>query len=234
MLSTLSFTVKSSERVAVLGPSGAGKTTLLRIVAGLEEPDEGTVMIGGDREAPLHTVAMVSQEANLFPWLTVERNITFPLEAKGIRRDEARSRVSQVLEITQMSGYRDLYPSELSGGMKQRVAFGRAIVLDPAVLLLDEPFGALDAIAREEIQEEFLGWWRLGRPTTVLITHSAEEAAFLADKILFFVGGHEPTFKTLDFREDPLTTFDDVSVKDYRTTGQFYERVSRIRKIGRA
>lgn len=233
VLSGLSFSVEPSERVAILGPSGTGKTTLLRVISGLEEPDEGSVRIGLDSRSTPHVIAMVSQEANLFPWLTVERNIAFPLEAKGIPREEARLRTGQVLETTRMSRFKKLYPSELSGGMKQRTAFARAIVLDPSVFLLDEPFGALDAMAREEMQEEFLSWWSLGRPTTVLITHSVEEAAFLADRVLYFIGGSGNTLKELDFQRHSLSTFGEIPVRDYRSSNVFYERISMIRNLAR-
>jgi len=164
--------------------------------------------------------------------LTVEQNLKFPLKANGVPKEEARDRIQRVLELTRMVQFRNLYPSELSGGMKQRVSFGRGIILEPSILLLDEPFGALDAMARELIQEEFLDWWNSSRPTTVLVTHSVEEAAFLADKVFIFVNGSRKPLKTLEFHHDISTSHSRVKgkVAGFRSSTEFLERVARLRE----
>lgn len=229
VLSNLSFEIQPSDRVAVLGPSGVGKTTLLRILGDLEQSYDGVVEISRTSCGDRPKVITITQEPNLFPWLTVERNLMFPLRANGVPREESKARIERVLESTQMSGFRNLYPSELSGGMKQRASFGRGIILEPSVLLLDEPFGALDAMAREEIQEEFLNWWNASRPTTVIVTHSVEEAAFLADRIFILVGEGAIPKGIIDLRFGELSPFPGEK-EEFRTSTNFFRRVARIRK----
>jgi NitT/TauT family transport system ATP-binding protein len=171
--------------VAVVGPSGCGKSTLLRLVAGLEMPDAGTMRrYGTPLDGPSHEVGIVFQEHVLFPWTTVLENVLLPAEILSLPKEVARERAMRLLEITGLKDFAHVRPQMLSGGMKQRAAFCRALLADPRLLLLDEPFGALDALTREELSLELSRLWQdLGR-TALLITHDIEEAILLGDRIL--------------------------------------------------
>lgn len=184
-LSAVSFTVGEGEFLTLLGPSGCGKSTLLRIVAGLEEPTSGEVRLDGRPIAgPGPERGMVFQSYTLFPWLTVRQNIEFGLELKGVPRSERRAVADRYLNLIGLSGFENALPKNLSGGMKQRVAIARALANDPEVLLMDEPFGALDAQTRTVMQEVLLGAWEESRKTILFVTHDVEEAVFLADRVL--------------------------------------------------
>ena len=171
--------------VCLVGPSGCGKSTLLRILAGLLRPAEGRVLLDGQ---PLtraqRRVGIVFQKANLMPWRTVSGNLSLPLELAGIPPTEREERTCAMLELTGLEGFAGAYPGALSGGMAQRVAIGRALIHDPEVLLLDEPFGALDALTREQMSEELLRIWARHRKTVLMVTHSIPEAVLLADRVL--------------------------------------------------
>ena len=184
-LEEVSFTVHDREFVAIVGPSGCGKTTCLRMAAGLEFPTSGTVTVGGERVTqPGPERAVVFQQFALFPWKTVWENIDFGLKCKG---GEAASRVQpieQAIQLMGLSGYETAYPHQLSGGMQQRVAIARAYVLNPEVLLMDEPFGALDAQTRTLMQEELVRLCRDYPRTVLFITHAVEEAVYLADRVV--------------------------------------------------
>jgi len=184
-LERLSFAVYSQEFVCVLGPSGSGKSTLLRILAGLLTPSEGQVIYHGE---PLHSprreIGLVFQKANLMPWRTVMQNILLPLELQGMPRQAALERAWELIELVGLQGFEDSLPRDLSGGMAQRVAIARALVHDPDLLLLDEPFGGLDALTRERMGTELLRIWQRERKTVVMVTHSISEALFLADRVL--------------------------------------------------
>jgi NitT/TauT family transport system ATP-binding protein len=184
-LERLSFSVCPQEFVCVLGPSGSGKSTLLRILAGLMPPSEGEVLYRGKpvRE-PRREVGMVFQRANLMPWRTVLHNITLPLELQHVPQTEALRRAQELVELVGLQGFEDTLPRDLSGGMAQRVAIARALVHDPEMLLLDEPFGGLDALTRERMGEELLRIWQMRRKTVVMVTHSISEALYLADRVL--------------------------------------------------
>jgi NitT/TauT family transport system ATP-binding protein len=171
--------------VAVVGPSGCGKSTLLRLVAGLDMPDDGTMRRYGTLlEGPSHEVGIVFQEHVLFPWITVLENVLLPADVLALPKAAARDRAMRLLEMTGLKNFAHLRPQMLSGGMKQRAAFCRALLADPRLLLLDEPFGALDALTREELSRELSRLWQdLGR-TALLITHDIEEAILLGDRIL--------------------------------------------------
>lgn len=233
VLRDISFRIEPSERVAILGPSGSGKTTILRLIAGLEKPDGGEITIGTGAVPRPPRVVTMTQEANLFPWLSVGGNIDFPLEAEGMPKAKRRSLTTEALETVRMTNFKDLYPSEISGGMRQRTAFGRAIVTNPDVLLMDEPFGALDAMAREEIQEEFVRWWDSLRPTTILVTHSAEEAAFMADRVIVIAGDQHapPKTITLAYRDDGGFDTHHLRAKEFRTSEEFLGWVADIRRL---
>jgi NitT/TauT family transport system ATP-binding protein len=178
----LSITIGSGEFVAFVGPSGCGKSTLLRILAGLDVPDGGTVTIGG--AAAASRSAMVFQETSIFPWKTVADNIAFGLRAQGMARSEYAPRVDEALRLVGLSKFRNHYPSQISGGMKQRAAIARAIVTDPSVLLMDEPFAALDAQNRTILQHELANICEQTGTTVVYITHSIDEALMLGDRAI--------------------------------------------------
>lgn len=187
VLDSINFQVYSSEFVCVLGPSGSGKSTLLRVMGGLLPPSAGQVILEGRRlVGPPSGVGIVFQKANLMPWRTVLQNITLPLELQGVPVNEARRSASELIELVGLKGFENSLPRDLSGGMAQRVAIARALVHDPDVLLLDEPFGALDAITRERMGEELLRIWGVRHKTVVMITHDISEAVFLADRVLVF------------------------------------------------
>ena len=184
-LEDVSLQVRGGEFVAIVGPSGCGKSTLLRILGGLLVPTAGAVYLDGrPLTSPQRQVAYVFQNVNLLPWRTVLRNVLLPLDVAGTARAEAVSRAENVLALVGLDGFADLYPRELSGGMAQRVAIARALVAEPELLLLDEPFGALDALSREQMNLELLRIWRARQVTAVMVTHDLQEAIFLADRVL--------------------------------------------------
>jgi len=184
-LERISFTLREQEFVCVLGPSGSGKSTLLRVLAGLLNPTGGEVLFRGHRlDGPRRSVGFVFQKANLMPWRTVLENITLPLELEGEEHHRAQKKAQEMVELVNLEGFEDSLPRDLSGGMAQRVAIARALVHDPEVLLLDEPFGALDALTRERMGEELLRIWQAQRKTVLMVTHSIPEALFLADRVL--------------------------------------------------
>jgi len=186
-LSDINLYVADKEFVCFIGPSGCGKTTLLRITAGLEKPDSGTLTVNNEPiTGPGPDRGMVFQEYSLFPWRTVLKNITFSLELKKIPKSEREKIARDFLKVVGLSKFADSYPHELSGGMKQRVAIARALVNDPDVLLMDEPFGAVDAQTRNRLQHELLNIWENKKKTVLFITHSVDEAVFLADKVVVF------------------------------------------------
>lgn len=184
-LDDVSFEVGEREFVAIVGPSGCGKTTLLRMAAGLDFPSAGSVRVG-EREVtgPGPDRAVVFQQFALFPWKTVEENIGFGLRCKGTSADARNGIVARYIELMGLQGYERAYPQQLSGGMQQRVAIARSYALDPDVLLMDEPFGALDAQTRVVMQEELIKLCRVNPRTALFITHSVEEAVYLADRVV--------------------------------------------------
>jgi NitT/TauT family transport system ATP-binding protein len=185
VLRNIRFNVTSGEFVSIIGPSGCGKTTLLRILHGLEPATSGTVsMLGRRVEGPSSRSAMVFQQFNLFPWLTVTQNVAFGLEVARVPAAESAERTNRFVRLVGLEGFEKHFPHELSGGMQQRVGLARALALDPDILLLDEPFGALDAITREQLQREIAGILALSPKTAVFITHNMDEAIFFSDRIL--------------------------------------------------
>ena len=183
-LQNTSFTMQQSEFVTLLGPSGCGKSTILKIVAGLEEPTTGEVLINGRKVAgPGRDRGMVFQSYTLFPWLTVQQNIEFGLDVAGRAKSERRDISQHFIEKIGLRSFENAYPRELSGGMKQRVAIARALANDPEVLLMDEPFGALDAQTRTVMQELLLDIWDESHKTIIFVTHDVEEAVFIGDTI---------------------------------------------------
>jgi NitT/TauT family transport system ATP-binding protein len=189
-LDDINLTIGEREFVAVVGPSGCGKTTLLRMVAGLEMPSSGAVRVGGKVvRKPGPDRAVVFQQFALFPWKTVRENIAFGLKCKGVDRRKRDDIALKYLELMSMAGTEDSYPHQLSGGMQQRVAIARSYAIEPDVLLMDEPFGALDAQTRTVMQEELMRVTRVNPRTVLFITHSVEEALFLADRVIVLSRG---------------------------------------------
>jgi NitT/TauT family transport system ATP-binding protein len=184
-LHDVSFEVAEKEFVAIVGPSGCGKTTLLRMAAGLEFPTSGSVRVNNrDVTEPGPDRAVVFQQFALFPWKSVDENIGFGLKCRGMKESERAKIVAHFVQLMGLAGYERAYPHQLSGGMQQRVAIARSYALDPGVLLMDEPFGALDAQTRVVMQEELIKLSRLNPRTVLFITHSVEEAVYLADRVV--------------------------------------------------
>jgi len=190
-LQDVSFSVDTREFVCVLGPSGSGKSTLLRILGGLLIPTGGEVILGGrPLRGPHPKVGLVFQDPNLMPWRSVVQNVLLPLELRGIPNGDAQFQAQAILNLVGLQGFEHYLPRDLSGGMAQRVAIARSLVHDPDVLLLDEPFGALDALTRERMGVELSRIWQARRKTVLMVTHAIDEAILLADRIL--VLGSQP------------------------------------------
>lgn len=187
--------------LCVIGRTGCGKTTLLRMIAGLDAPTDGEISFNGERTTgPSPERGFVFQEYVLFPWRTVEKNIEFGLEVKGMGREEREKLVKRYIELVGLKGFEKYLPKELSGGMKQRVAIARALVNDPKILLMDEPFGALDAQTRNKMQEELLRIWEKEHKTVIFVTHNVDEALFLADRIVVMACGPGRVEEVLDVK----------------------------------
>lgn len=181
----IDLTIEPGELVVIVGESGSGKTTLLRIVAGLETADEGSVVVGGRQVEGLNTeCGIVFQEPRLLPWLVVRKNVSIGLELRKLPRAAIERTVAQFLDLVGLREFASAYPSQLSGGMAQRVGIARALAINPEILLLDEPLGALDAMTRMRMQGELERIWLERKVTTVMVTHDIEEAVYLADKIV--------------------------------------------------
>ena len=183
----LSLSVDEYEFVSIVGPSGCGKSTFLHIVGGFEPATGGEVQLNGRPiGAPGPDRGMMFQELSLFPWLTAIENVSWPLEMKGLGKRERLAKAGEYLDLVHLSRFADLYPGQLSGGMKQRVALARLFALDPDVMLMDEPFGALDSQTRELLQEELQSIWRRARKTALFVTHDIDEAIYLATRLIVF------------------------------------------------
>lgn len=183
-LSNINLCVDEGEFLCIIGPSGCGKSTLLRILAGLYQQSAGEVVVNKNGASNRPTNAVVFQEYAIFPWRTVSENVAFGLEMRGVPRGEREKRTSAYLSKVGLTQFANHYPYQLSGGMKQRVALARALATDPEILLMDEPFGALDAQTRSVLQEELVRIWEEEKKTVVYITHSIEEAIMLGDRVV--------------------------------------------------
>jgi NitT/TauT family transport system ATP-binding protein len=184
-LGPLTLGVEAGEFVCVVGPSGCGKSTLLRVIAGLQAPTRGEAVLDGDAiRGPSQRVGVMFQDANLMPWRTVRDNIALPLEMANTSKADRYRTVNDLLPMLGLTDFPTAYPGELSGGMAQRVALGRVLVQRPDVLLLDEPFGALDAMTREQVSADLLRIWAQTRQTVIMVTHDINEAVLLADRVL--------------------------------------------------
>jgi NitT/TauT family transport system ATP-binding protein len=221
----VTFDLYPQEFVCVLGPSGSGKSTLLRVIAGLVQPTSGKIIFahhGNLGENP--RISLVFQQSNLMPWRTVLENILLPLEMQNIRGKTARSQARDLIELVGLQGFEDNWPRDLSGGMAQRVAIARSLIQDPDLLLLDEPFGSLDAITRERMEMELLRIWQARRKTVLMVTHSISEALLLSDRVLVFTP--RPGQVSLDMPVDlPRPRLDEM-----RYTPHFGELAHRLRK----
>lgn len=184
-LSDISLHIADNEFVSIVGRSGCGKTTLLNLIAGLIKPSEGDILIDGITvQGPGSDRGMVFQDSALFPWLTAIENIEFGPRNQGVDKKTRRNQAQELVELVRLKGFERKYPHELSGGMQQRVAIARALAMDPDILLMDEPFGALDELTRTEMQQELLRIWDARKKTVVFITHSINEALILSDRVV--------------------------------------------------
>lgn len=184
-LEDITLEVGEGEFVSLVGPSGCGKSTLLKILAGLISPTNGQILLRGKlAEGPQSDIGVVFQEATLLPWLTVLRNVLVPADVAGIPRARLQQRALELLDLVGLGGFHNKYPNELSGGMQQRVAICRALLRHPAILLMDEPFGALDALTRDRMNIELLRIWQAERNTVFFVTHSIPEAVTLSDRVV--------------------------------------------------
>ena len=184
-LGDVSFSVAEGEFCCVVGPSGCGKTTLLRAIAGLDDPDGGSILVGGDPVTdPGLDRGMVFQEYALFPWRTVRGNVRFGLDRPACDCPDCEARVRELIDLVGLDGFEDAYPKELSGGMKQRVGIARALAPDPGILLMDEPFGSVDARTRDRLHAELLDIWTQTGQTVVFVTQDIDEAVTLADRVV--------------------------------------------------
>ena len=224
-LEDVSFEIKKSEFVAIIGPSGCGKSTLLDILAGLSAQSEGQVVIDGKEVNGTDLQrGIVMQGYALFPWRTVRRNVEYGLEIRGVPKAERQEISRKYIELVNLKGFENRYPHELSGGMKQRVAIARALAYDPEILLMDEPFGALDAQTRENLQEELIKIWNEPKKPIIFLTHSIDEAVYRADKIVV-LSANPGTVKEI------VEVEIDRSVKGIRQSPQFNKICSRVSRF---
>ncbi len=215
-LSKVNLTVHDGDFVSFIGPSGCGKTTLLRVIADLEQASEGHISVNGmkpDEARHKRAYGYVFQAPALYPWRTIERNVALPLEIMGFSSSERARRISRNLDLVNLKGFEKKFPWQLSGGMQQRVSIARALAFDPKLLLMDEPFGALDEIVRDKLNQQLLELWRHTGKTVVFVTHSIPEAVFLSThivvmsprpgRIIDVIETKFPKERTLDIRETP-------------------------------
>ncbi len=215
-LSDIDLKIEEGDFVSFIGPSGCGKTTLLRVIADLEQPTGGSISVNGmsPHEARLkRAYGYVFQAAALYPWRTIEKNIALPLEIMGLSRDEQRERISRNMELVNLAGFEKKFPWQLSGGMQQRASIARALSVEPDLLLMDEPFGALDEIVRDHLNDKLHQLWDKTNKTVVFVTHSIPEAVYLSTKIVVLcprpgriydvIESDLPRNRTLDMRESP-------------------------------
>jgi len=228
IMQDISFDVKDSDFVALVGPSGCGKSTLLRLIQGLDKPTDGKIYF---RDQPVDAVcskmAMVFQSFALYPWLTVAQNVAFGIEAAGWPPDRIKSQVDRYISVTGLDGFQEAYPRELSGGMRQRVGLARALAVEPSVLLMDEPFSALDPLTAESLREEILQLWQdpqLPPDAVLLVSHNIEEAIQLADRII--VLSRRPSHVLAEVEVDLERPRDRKSAGFYELTDRVYSLIT--------
>jgi len=215
-LSDIDLTINAGEFVSFIGPSGCGKTTLMRVIADLEAPTSGQILVNGmtpSEAREKRAYGYVFQAPALYPWRTVQKNIMLPLEIMGLSKDEQLARMNKNLSLVNLEGFEKKFPWQLSGGMQQRVSIARALAVEPDLLLMDEPFGALDEITRDHLNEQLLRLWDQTGKTVVFVTHSIPESVFLSSKIVVMsprpgkiidiIDCNLPRDRTLDIRESP-------------------------------
>jgi NitT/TauT family transport system ATP-binding protein len=225
-LTDVDLAIEKGDFVSFIGPSGCGKTTFLRVAADLEQPTAGSITVNGMSPAEARrnrAYGYVFQAAGLFPWRTIERNIRLPLEIMGYGRDEARERVARVLDLVELTGFEKKYPWQLSGGMQQRASIARALAFDADILLMDEPFGALDEIVRDKLNEQLLDLWARTGKTIGFVTHSIPEAVYLSTRIV--VMSPRPG-RVTDVIESPLPRERPLHIRESR---DFLEIAARVR-----
>ncbi len=230
-LSEVDLTVDKGDFVSFIGPSGCGKTTLVRVIADLEQPTAGHISVEGvtPHQARLGRIyGYVFQAPVLYPWRTVERNVTLPLEVMGLSGPERSQRAARYLELVNLKGFEKKFPWQLSGGMQQRVSIARALSFEPEMLLMDEPFGALDEITRDHLNEQLLRLWERTQKTVVFVTHSIPEAVFLSSKIVVMSPRPGRIIDVIDCNLRPDRTL------DVRETPEFLEIAHRVREGLRA
>jgi NitT/TauT family transport system ATP-binding protein len=230
-LRDVNLTINKGEFVSFIGPSGCGKTTFLRAIAALEHPTGGTLTVNGmtpDQARQARAYGYVFQAAGLYPWRTIAGNIGLPLEIMGFSKQEQRDRVARVLELVELSGFGKKFPWQLSGGMQQRASIARALAFDADILLMDEPFGALDEIVRDRLNEELLKLWARTGKTIGFVTHSIPEAVYLSTKIV--VMSPRPG-RITDIIDSPLPRIRPLDIRDSR---EFIEIAHRVREGLRA
>lgn len=230
-LSKVDLTVNKGDFVSFIGPSGCGKTTMLRVIADLEQPTGGTIQVNGTspREARLQRAyGYVFQSASLYPWRTIERNIALPLEIIGTPKAEQKAHIDAVMKLVNLDGFEKKYPWQLSGGMQQRASIARALAFDADLLLMDEPFGALDEIVRDHLNEQLLKLWADTKKTICFVTHSIPEAVYLSTKIIVMSPRPGRVIDVID------STLPDERPLDIRETPQFLAIAHRVREGLRA
>jgi NitT/TauT family transport system ATP-binding protein len=227
-LDAVDFTIGRGQFVSILGPSGCGKSTLLRIVAGLLRADAGAEVrvLGGVQSGVSDEVGVVFQTHNMLPWETTEANIRLAAEVRGLPKAEIDARLERLLPVLKLEKFRRNYPHELSGGMRQRAALGQTLIVQPQVLLLDEPFGALDALTRDQLNVELLRLWQQMRQTVMLITHSIPEAIFLSDRVL--VMSERPGRIVEDIAIDLPRPRDPRATKEAAAFGHYVVQLGRL------
>ncbi|MES0008278.1 ABC transporter ATP-binding protein [Mesorhizobium sp. M0062] len=235
-LSNVNLTIGKGEFVSFIGPSGCGKTTLLRVIADLEKPTSGTISVNGmmpEQAREKRAYGYVFQAAALFPWRTIERNVALPLEIIGLSRAEQAERIKRTMELVNLSGFEKKYPWQLSGGMQQRASIARALAFDADLLLMDEPFGALDEIVRDHLNEQLLELWARTNKTICFVTHSIPEAVYLSTRIVVMsprpgrvtdiIESTLPKERPLDIRETPEFLAIAARVRDGLRAGHSYD-----------
>ena len=223
-VSDVTMDVRQGDMVALVGPSGCGKTTVLKILAGLHAADEGEVRIGSSTAAfdPGRDIGMVFQQALLLKWRTILQNVLLPAEILGLPRKAAEARARELLAMVGLAGFEQKYPYELSGGMQQRAAIARALVHDPKLILMDEPFGALDALTRERMNLEMLRIWRESGKTILFVTHSIQEAVFLGGRCAVLTAGPA---RMADYFDIDLPADRGLEVKTTEAFGRYVKRI---------
>lgn len=223
-VSDATFDVEEGELVSLVGPSGCGKTTLLKVIAGLFPHDGGTVRIGNDNTPfnPRRDIGMVFQQPLLLKWRRVIENVLLPAEILGLPLKEARERAGDLIEMVGLSGSEGRYPYELSGGMQQRAAIARSLIHDPKLILMDEPFGALDALTREKMNLELLRIWQQSRKTILFVTHGISEAVFLGTKVVVLTSGPA---RMADLIEVDLPRPRTLDMKTHKKFGEYSRRI---------